>query len=343
MRPLIFLVVLVHALSALTGPSFAQAPSVAAPASAAAPSLAADKRAAFIEQTAKAHGIAPVEIEAWLAQARYQQSIIDAISRPAEGKPWKDYRPIFLTDARIRQGRAFYAEHRAELKSIEAQTGVPAEVIVAIIGVETSYGRNTGSYRVLDALYTLGFFYPRREEFFRSELAHLFALAKEEKLDLATLKGSYAGAMGWGQFMPSSYRNHAKDGDGDARRDLFGSPKDVFASIANYFVNHGWQKGQSAFVAAKADVGAAPFVPDDFLAKYSLADLAARGYRPLDPNVADLPATLLTLEGVNGPEHWIGYSNFYVLTRYNRSPLYAMAVHQLAEEIGADDNAVASP
>ena len=299
------------------------------------PVLGAAKEAAFIVETAKTSAMPPAEIQAWLAQARYQQSIINAITRPAEGKPWKDYRPIFLTEARIQQGRTFYAEHREELQKVSAQTGVPAEIIVSIIGVETSYGRITGNYRVLDALYTLGFFYPRREEFFRGELSQLFALAREEHLDLATLKGSYAGAMGWGQFMPSSYRNFARDGDGDGRRDLLGSSKDAFASIANYFVGHGWQQGQPVFVPAIADVGAAPFVPEDFVARYSLADLAARGYRPRDAGAPKLPVTQLTLEGSNGPEVWIGYQNFYVITRYNRSPLYAMAVFQLAQEIAA--------
>ena len=326
-------------------PAPAPAPPVAAPAPApvipapAAPSgtpvLSAEREAAFIAEAAKTSGMPPAEIRAWLGQARYQQSIINAITKPAEGKPWKDYRPIFLTETRIRQGREFYAEHRDELDKVSAQTGVPAEIIVSIIGVETSYGRIKGTYRVLDALYTLAFFYPRREEFFRAELINVFALAKEENLDLATLKGSYAGAMGWGQFMPSSYRNYARDGDGDGKRDLIGSPRDAFASVANYFIGYGWQTGQPAFVPAVADAGAAPFVPEDFIAKYSLADLAARGYRPRDAGAPNLPVTLLTLEGASGPEYWIGYQNFYVITRYNRSPLYAMAVYQLAREIAA--------
>ncbi len=319
-------------------PITAPAPAPVAPKPAeptATPVLSAEKRAAFIDEAAKTSGMAPAEIRAWLDQARYQQSIINAITRPAEGKPWKDYRPIFLTETRIRQGREFYAENRSDLDKVAAQTGVPAEIIVSIMGVETSYGRITGTYRVLDALYTLGFFYPRREEFFRAELINLFALAREEKLDLATLKGSYAGAMGWGQFMPSSYRNFARDGDDDGRRDLLGSRKDAFASIANYFIGYGWQTGTPAFVPAIRDAGAAAFVPEDFVARYSLADLAARGYRPRDAGAPDLPATLLTLEGANGPEYWIGYKNFYVITRYNRSPMYAMAVFQLAQEIAA--------
>ncbi|MFA6985513.1 MAG: lytic murein transglycosylase B [Arenimonas sp.] len=324
----------------VAAPPAAVTPSVAAAAATAAPVLTAEREAAFVAEAAQNSGMTPAEIRAWLAQARYQQSIINAITRPAEGKPWKDYRPIFLTETRIQQGRTFYLEHRSELDKAAADTGVPAEIIVAIIGVETNYGRITGTYRVLDALYTLGFFYPRREEFFRSELSHLFALTREERLDLATLKGSYAGAMGWGQFMPSSYRNFARDGDGDGRRDLLGSTKDAFASIANYFIGHGWQTGKPAFVPAVADAGAAPFVPENFEAKYSLAELAARGYRPRDAGAPDLPATLLTLEGANGPEHWIGYQNFYVITRYNRSPMYAMAVHQLASEIAAGVSSV---
>ena len=338
-------IVVLMALAACAAPVRPPAPEpVAAPAPAPAPVVvetpppaqpAVDKVEAFVAEASKLSGRPPDDVRAWLAQARYQQSIINAITRPAESKPWKDYRPIFLTATRIAQGRAFYAQNRDELLKVQAATGVPAEIIVAIIGVETSYGRVTGTYRVLDALYTLGFYYPRREEFFRGELAQLFALANDEKLDLGSLKGSYAGAMGWGQFMPSSYRGYAKDGDGDGRRDLFGSLPDVFASVANYFVGYGWQAGQPVFVEARADDGTAAFVPDDYTAKYSLDDLATRGYHAVDAAAPKLPATLLTLEGAVGPEYWIGYQNFYVLTRYNRSPLYAMAVFQLARAIAA--------
>jgi membrane-bound lytic murein transglycosylase B len=313
----------------------ASPPAALPPMDAPPPELAVDKEESFIAEASKSSGMPAAEIRAWLAQAKYQQSIITAMTRPAESKPWKDYRPIFMTDARIDAGRTFYAEHKSELDKVAADSGVPAEIIVSIIGVETNYGRITGNYRVLDALYTLAFFYPRREEFFRGELANLFALARSDRLDLATLKGSYAGAMGWGQFMPSSYRDFGRDGDGDGRRDLIASPRDAFASIANYFIGHGWQTGQPAFVPAVADPGAAPFVPEDFQAKYTLADLAARGYRPQQPGAPDLPATLLTLDGANGPEYWIGYQNFFVITRYNRSPMYAMAVHQLASAIAA--------
>jgi membrane-bound lytic murein transglycosylase B len=308
-----------------------------APAATAAPVVASgltpeQKIEAFIVRTAKSQAIPEAEIREVLSRAQYRQSIIDAITRPAEAKPWKSYRPIFMTDARITGGRNFLAQHRDALKRIEKDTGVPAEIIVAIIGVETSYGKNTGSSNVLDALYTLGFHYPKREVFFSGELANLLALSKEEKLDIYQLKGSYAGAMGWGQFMPSSYRNYAKDGNKDGRRDLFTNLDDVFASVANYFVGHGWRKGEPVFARARMDANALPFVPGTPEAKFSLAEIAQKGYRPIE-SVPTLPATLVTLEGAEGTEHWIGFQNYYVITRYNRSPLYAMAVFQLSQAI----------
>lgn len=313
-------------------------------------------RQAFLDHASTEYGLAPDEVEAWLARSDYRQSIVDAMSRPAEKvKPWRDYRPIFISDKRIRDGQAFLARHRDALAKVEADTGVPAEMIVAIIGVETSYGGNTGSYQVLDALYTLGFFYPvsgdpgqvereaARGRFFRDELAQVMLLAKEENLDLAALKGSYAGAMGYGQFMPSSYRAYARDGDGDGRRDLFGSLDDVFASIANYFVAHGWQAGEPVVALAKAEEAADPFKPDGLEARYSLAELGEKGFRPAEALGHDFKATLVTLDGANGTEHWFGFRNFYAITRYNRSPMYAMAVHQLSREIAAGTGTTAAP
>lgn len=296
------------------------------------PQLSSEARAAFVAEAADRHGLDPADIERWLGEARYQQSIIDAITRPAEAKPWRDYRPIFMNERRINDGRAFLREHWPLLSRIEADTGVPAEMVVAIMGVETSYGRITGSHRVLDALYTLGLFYPPREAFFRSELATIFKLAQEEDIDLNSAKGSYAGAMGWGQFMPSSYRAYAVDGDGDGRRDLWGSLPDITASIANYFVAHGWERGQPVVVPAKFEA-AEEFVPGNLEASHGLADLAERGYRPRYAVGADLPATVLNLDGADGREHWIAFKNFYVISRYNRSQLYSLAVFQLAGEI----------
>ena len=235
-----------------------------APASVTDPMLPQAQRIdAFVDYTASAYGVPAQSIRDGLAQAQFLQRTVDIISRPAEAvRPWRDYRPIFLDDARITGGVAFYAANRADLDRIAASTGVPAEYIVAIIGVETNYGKNTGSYRVLDALYSLAFGYPKRAPFFAGELAQLFALGQDEHIDVASLTGSYAGAMGWGQFMPSSYRLWGKDGDGDGKRDLISDKDDVFASIANYFVVHGWQRGGAVVARATRDPSAADFVPD---------------------------------------------------------------------------------
>ena len=309
-----------------------------APASVADPAIPeAQRRENFVSWAAQSFGTDPDAVRAGLAQAQFKQNIIDAMNRPAEAvKPWRDYRPIFLNPQRIDGGRAFYATYRADLDRIAAQTGVPAEIIVAIIGVETQYGANAGKYRALDALSTLAFGYPKRAPFFAAELAQLFALAKEEGFDPAAPVGSYAGAMGWGQFMPSSWRNWGRDGDGDGRRDLMSDPDDVFASIANYFVVHGWQRG--APVAGRADKAAdAPdFLPPDPKALdpvYPLAFLESKGYRLRAGEPRADGAVVVALDGDAGREYWFGYRNFYVITRYNRSPMYAMAVWQLAQAI----------
>ena len=311
-------------------------------------------RAAFIRSTAKRYGIPDASIEATLAKASIRDSIISAMSRPAEAKPWADYRPIFIQPKRIDGGRAFLAAHRDELQRAEVKYGVPAEIITAIIGVETSYGGNKGSYPVIDALYTLAFAYPRtddpaklvrenqREAFFRDELAQLFALGKAEGFDIAALKGSYAGAMGYGQFMPSSYRDYALDGDGDGKRDLFNDLDDVFASVANYFVRKGgWQRGGPVMQRAVRDATAADFNADKIELDQTLASLAKLGYRPanpaLSPTNAAAPVTLITLDGAAGSEYWIIYNNFKAITKYNTSRLYATAVYQLGEAIAGRD------
>ena len=312
-------------------------------------------RPEFVLETAARYDVDAQRIEAVLDQAEIRDSIIKAMSRPAEAKPWRDYRPIFISQARIDGGKAFLAKHREALEKVEAEYGVPPEIIVAILGVETSYGGNTGSYPVVDALYTLAFAYPRtnepgkierenkREAFFRDELAQLFALGEETGFDITTLKGSYAGAMGWGQFMPSSYRDYAVDGNGDGKVDLFNSLDDVFASVANYFVEKGgWERGGPIAVRAQRDRGVADFEPDGLEPRYSLDQLAARGYRPARPMPGAGDAILLNLDGVDGKEHWLGFQNFYAITRYNISKHYAMAVFQLSEAIAGRENPLAS-
>lgn len=309
-------------------------------------------RANFVRDTAARYGLSEAAIEATLAQAQIKESIIAAMARPAERvKPWNEYRPMFISQARIDGGRAFLAQHREQLQRVQERTGVPAEVIVAIIGVETSYGRNTGNHRVLDALYTLAFKYPRsgdparlerevrRELFFREELAKLFELGALEKLDITALKGSYAGAMGMGQFMPSSYLDYAVDGDGDGRRDLFDNRDDVFASIANYFVRKGgWVRGGTVAVPATLETGREEFNPVDWAPTHTLAELAGRGYQPVTPvQAANATATPVTLEAGNGKQYWLGFQNYYAITRYNLSKMYAMAVFQLSQAIAGKE------
>ena len=307
-------------------------------------------RGDFARETAAKYGLDARAIEATLARAQIRDGIIAAMSRPAEGKPWRDYRPIFITPARIDGGRAFLATNRDALARAEAKYGVPAEIIVAIIGVETSYGGNKGSYPVVDALYTLGFRYPRtnepakvprenaREAFFRDELGQMFALGREANMDIDALQGSYAGAMGWGQFMPSSYREYAVDGDGDGRRDLINDLDDVFPSIANYFIGRGkWTRGGPVMVRAMRDASAAEFNAETIDPVHTLAELAAKGYRPSQSVASNEMATVIKLDGVNGPEYWMVFRNFQAITKYNSSRLYATAVYQLSQAIAGRD------
>jgi membrane-bound lytic murein transglycosylase B len=274
-------------------------------------------------------------VEQVLGTSERQQSIIDAISRPAEGvMPWYKYRAIFIQPERIAAGVVFYNEHKALLEKIEADTGVSVNMILGIVGVESYFGTRTGTYRVVDALSTLGFDYPPRATFFRKELGEAFRLARDEDLDLMELKGSYAGAMGPPQFIPSSYRAYAVDGDGDGKRDLINSWPDILASVANYFAVHKWKAG--APVAVRATIGdeAGEITPNDGLKPEStVGELSTAGI--FFPTEVDASATadVWELEGEDGMEYWVGYHNLYVITRYNRSIMYAMATWELGEAI----------
>ena len=288
----------------------------------------------LVGEVAKDTGKDPQVLNALLDGAKKQQGILDAISRPAEAKPWKDYRPIFLTPQRINDGITFYREHRALLESIGKQYGVAPEYIVAIVGVETSYGRITGKYKVLDALVTLGLYYPPRATFFRDQLKTLLELPENHLAGpVDTLTGSYAGAQGWGQFMPSSIRDFGVDADGDGRIDLKNSLPDIFASVANYFAKHGWQQGGLVAARAQPDGAAKPISVKDSKPQWPLEQLEAWGYSPLQAFSPGEPTSLQSLDGENGKEYWFTFQNFYVITTYNRSPLYALAVHQLAQAI----------
>ena len=289
----------------------------------------------FIDDMVKRHGFDRAEITSWLGKAEKKQAILDAISKPAEqAKPWRDYRTIFLTPVRIENGVKFWKENQATLARAESTYGVPAEIIVAILGVETGYGKFTGGYFVLDALSTLAFDYPPRAPFFRQELENYFLLVREQHHSPMEFKGSYAGAMGYGQFMPSSYRKWAVDFDGDSFTDIWKNPVDAIGSVGNYFKEHGWKTGQPVVVAAHTDDPSqveqlnAVKVPDVSVDKWR-----ERGINP----TSWLPPTTLAIaiqfDGANGLEYWLGLHNFYVITRYNRSPMYAMAVYQLSQEI----------
>lgn len=297
----------------------------------------ADVRA-FVDQLTKQHGFERSFVQDALSQGQTQQSILDAISRPAEKtKPWHEYRDIFITRKRINAGVKFWNEQEMRLCRIADETGVPAEIIAAIVGVETYYGRTTGRYRVLDALTTLGFDYPKRGKFFRGELENLFLLAREEQLDLGEIKGSYAGAMGPPQFIPSSYRNYAVDEDGDGRRDLLNNWDDILASIANYFVAHRWRNGEP--IVARGEWNGKkkqPASKNQLKLSATVGTLDKRGVSIDLPLAESTPAELISLEGKDQQELWVGFHNFYVITRYNRSVMYALAVHQLGQEIALE-------
>jgi membrane-bound lytic murein transglycosylase B len=288
----------------------------------------------FIQEMVDKHNFDAQKLTALFKDVTLKQKIVDAISRPAEGKPWYQYRPIFVTNTRIDEGVKFWNENEAILKAAEQKYGVPPEIIVAIIGVETRYGRHKGGYRVMDSLSTLAFAYPKRSEFFRSELEQYLLLTREEKLDPMEVKGSYAGAMGKSQFISSSYRNFAVDFDGDGKRDLWNNNADAIGSVANYFKRHKWKAGGD--VAAPAIVGSnhiQTLVKQGYKPHSTVSELRQRGVtakRKVDP---DALGALIELKQLAGREYWLGLNNFYVITRYNHSPLYAMAVHQLGQAI----------
>lgn len=294
----------------------------------------------FIVEMVRAHGFEQAALERLFAGTGRSDRILELMTRPAEKvKPWHEYRALFISDRRIRDGVAFWREHEQALARAAERYGVAPEVIIAIIGVETSYGRVTGSYGVLEALATLAFHYPggdaARATFFRRQLEELLLFAREDGLDPLGLTGSYAGAMGMPQFMPENYRKLAVDFDGDGRRDIWRDPDDAIGSVANYLNHHGWQRGGA--VTTRAELGAATptaFLTSGIKPEFTLASFTAAGITPLARGVAaEEPAALFELEGVGGNEYWIGYTNFYVISRYNPRVKYAMAVAHLAEAI----------
>lgn len=295
--------------------------------------------AKFIGEMVAEHDFSETELQEIFNGAERKQSIIDAISRPAEKTlTWKEYRKIFIKDSRIEKGVKFWQENQQTLDRAVETYGVPAEVITAIIGVETRYGENKGSYRVLDALSTLGFDYPPRSTFFRKELKHFLLLSREQKQDPSALVGSYAGAMGYGQFMPSSFRSYAVDFDGDDIADIWDNPVDAIGSVANYLGRHGWQRDKNIVLRAKVEPGyKTELINQSLKANQTISQLEAGGFLPADESegelTSDLASMAMKLNGENGAEFWLGLKNFSVITRYNHSRLYGMAVFQLSEKI----------
>ncbi|WP_420387475.1 lytic murein transglycosylase B [Roseivirga sp.] len=289
---------------------------------------------AFIKDYASKHGVSETEVREIISAAQFQQEIIDKISRPAEGTmTWERYRKIFVTDERANAGIEFWKEHQTTVAKVSRETGVAEEIILGIIGVESYFGRIKGSYQVLDALYTLGFGYPKRGKFFRSELAKYLELSTKENLNPKEIKGSYAGAMGYTQFMPSSYLAYAKSFDEGGNADLVNDPTDAIASVANYLKVHRWKKGEPIATTATFSREVTNLNKQSLRPKNKLSDYTALGIKPGKSIAGNTPATLIILENENDKEHWYGFYNFYVITRYNHSPMYAMAVYQLAELI----------
>jgi membrane-bound lytic murein transglycosylase B len=287
---------------------------------------------AFISQMADQYGFKKRKLKKWIGAAQSQPAILEAMERPAEkAKLWYEYRPIFVSDRRIREGTDFWLAHRQQLDRASVRSGVAPEYLAAILGVETYYGRLTGNYRVLDALTTLAFDYPPRAKFFRDELEQYFLLTRDFNFDPLAVKGSYAGAMGAPQFMPSNYRRFAIDADADGRVDLWSNWSDVCASVGNYLKEHGWNPGEPVLSEATVDPDKAAELDGRKLAlDETVGSLKAKGvnFETSMPDTA--PAMLVAADEADGV-HWrVGYNNFYAITRYNHSALYAMAVYELA-------------
>ena len=291
---------------------------------------------AFIQEMGRKHGYEPAPLRRMFLQVQTRPSILRAMSTPGTARPWFEYRRRIVEPVRIDNGVRFWMENTAALERANREFGIPEELIVATIGIETLYGRNMGSFRILDALSTLAFEYPPRAEFFRGELEEYLLLARESGMDALGTRGSYAGAIGIPQFLPSSYRKYAIDFDGDSRRDLVGSTADAIGSVANYYRSFGWNTGAPTIVSADSgDAELGPLLAAGIRPHIKVSELKSRGLVVQEPVDDNAEATLFFLQMEAGPKLILGLNNFYVITRYNRSINYAMAVHELATAIRA--------
>lgn len=287
----------------------------------------------FQNRMVATHHFDPKELSTLFDAVQVKEEIINRISKPAEGLPWYKYRKIFLTEARIDEGVKFWQQNEKILSNVAHQYGVPSEIIVAILGVETSYGKHTGKHRVIDALATLAFEYPPRTKFFQDELENFLLLCREERINPLTPTGSYAGAMGVPQFMPSSYRAYATDFDQDQHRDIWQNTSDVIASVSHYFVKHGWQKNQPVAFVVQDKTSQNALNYDSLKPNLRIAGLQSNLNEISRALPLDTKVKLLLLKQEYDDELWMTLENFYVITRYNHSPLYAMAVYQLSQAI----------
>ncbi|BCL75295.1 murein transglycosylase [Jeongeupia sp. HS-3] len=309
----------------------------------AAPALADDALIArpevqqYIGEIAASENMSRDKLDALFAQVELKPNIISILDRPSTSRPWHQFRGNFVNPVRIKAGARFWRANAETLAAVSARYGVSADVIVAILGAETNYGSNTGSFRVIDALTTVAFDYPRRADFFKKELTQFLLLAREEGVDPLSFKGSYAGAMGWPQFMPSSFRQYAVDWNGDHHRDIWNNADDAIASVANYLAAHGWEKdGPTMDVVNVNSDQVDALLADKFNLHYSVAELMAKGVTPLTEVDPKRQAVLFALDTEpDFTRYYLGYTNFYVITRYNKSTLYASAVLELASDIKA--------
>lgn len=287
----------------------------------------------FAEAFAEKHDKPVEQVLQVLAEGEKKPAILEAIARPAEKVlSWGEYRRIFIEPTRIEQGVAFWRENRALVEKIARDYQVEPHIMLAIIGVETRYGRVTGGYRVIDALMTLAFDYPPRARFFRGQLEQFLLMLDEQDLDVTTLEGSYAGAMGYGQFIAGSYRAYAADGDGDGHIDIWANKADALASVARYFIKHGWQWGDLVAWRLPSDSDIDPaLVSSGLKPDRTVAQLRKAGITVPAQLADDVKVTLMALETANGSQYWLGFDNFYVISRYNHSHLYTMAVFQLSQ------------
>jgi len=287
----------------------------------------------FIGHMARTHGFDARALRTLFAGAQPNRDVLRAIAAPVTSRPWYQFKPLCVDDMQVTEGVQFWHDNAALLERARHDFGVPEDIVIAVIAIESRFGRYAGGYRVIDSLYTLAFVWPNRTAYFRGELEQFLVLTREQGWDAGSVQGSFAGALGWPQFMPSSYRRFALDYSGDGRVDLWNDVADIVGSVANYLQQFGWRDGQPIATRAQLDGVDPKALLQIGLKQQLLSEWQQRGVTSAEDMGQALPASLFALELADGPEYWLGFDNFHALLRYNPSRNYAMAVHQLAQEI----------